>query len=247
VRREIERIVRGILRRLRRARRRLKKKARKRYRKRFGGYRLRKRLHSLLVRLRRPLDRLRLRRAGALGPLQEFMRSRPDDALPPDYADLWFLYRTARKRSATTLLEFGSGCSTVVLAVAAQQNGSGHLWTLETEEKWSRANEAALPASLKPFVTVVTAPAVEDDRDIGGWRHSNIPDIDPDFLYLDGPALTSERPVAFDPLDLEARFKPGFVMVVDGRRINSLYLRDRLERSYRFTEMPWRYMFELLE
>jgi hypothetical protein len=186
-------------------------------------------------------------RTAAAQPLREFSRAQPDEALTPDYEDLWFLYRIIRERRPAAALEFGSGCSTAVIGAALAENGGGHLWSIEGDERWAEATRHALPAALADVVTVVHAPVREDDRDIAGWSYAHVPDVDPDFLYLDGPVLTNERPVAFDPLDLEHRFRPGFVMVIDARRINSLYLRDRLVRRYRFTEMPWRYMFELIE
>jgi predicted O-methyltransferase YrrM len=193
-------------------------------------------------------DRLRLRSAGALGPLREFSRARPRGALAPDYTDLWFLYREVRRRRPTTLLEFGSGCSTVVLAFALYQNREGHLWSLDADAEWARATEAALPEALRSLATVVHAPVHEDDRDVQGWSYRPLPNVDPDFVYLDGPALTRERKVAFDVLDLESRLQPGCLVVVDGRGENVRYLEARLTRKHSFTVLPpWRSLFEFEE
>jgi predicted O-methyltransferase YrrM len=166
--------------------------------------------------------------------------------LPPDYSDLWFLYQAVRTHRPTTLLEFGSGCSTVVLAFGLHQNGAGHLWSVDGEKAWVHATEAALPKDLRPFVTVVHSPVREDDRDVPGLSHEHVPGISPDFVYLDGPPLTRQRQVAFDVLDLEARLRPGCLIVIDGRRKNAQYLSRRLTRDYTMTRMvPWRYVFEL--
>jgi Methyltransferase domain len=163
----------------------------------------------------------------------------------PDYTDLWFLYQEVRRRRPETLLEFGSGCSTVILAFALHQNGAGHLWSLESDEHWAAATAAALPDDLRSRVTLVHAPVREDDRDVGGWSYTNRPDIDPDFVYLDGPALTRERKVAFDVLDLEANLQPGCVVIVDGRGENVRYLEARLRRRHSFLVLPpWRSVFE---
>ncbi len=179
--------------------------------------------------------------------LHRFSAAQPAAALRPDYSDLWFLYDIVRDRRPSTLLEFGSGCSTPVIAAAVRANGSGHLWTLDGDESWSHATRAALPLELRDLVTIVHAPIREDDRDVRGWSHENVPELEPDFIYLDSPALTPKRQVAFDPLDLEERFSPGFVMVVDGRQRNAEYLRERLQRLYRVTRMPGRHLFELLD
>ena len=196
------------------------------------------------------VDRARLRWSRANPALQQFLAARPTEALPPDYTDLWFLYRTVRKLKPTALLEFGSGCSTAVLAAAIHRNRAGHLWTVEAVERWADATEAALPDQLRPLVTVVYSPAREDNRDVPGWSHTVLPDVEPDFLYLDGPPLRpgSKRHVAFDPLDLEPRFKRGFVMVIDGRWKNAKYFRSHLRRSYRFERLPnYRFLFRLLD
>jgi hypothetical protein len=191
-------------------------------------------------------DRVRLQIAGALDPIVEFSNKRPAGAIPPDFNDLWFLYHAVRTRRPRPLLEFGSGYSTVVLAFALQQNGEGHLWSLDAEEEWARSTAASLPDALRPLVTVVHAPVREDDRDVLGWSHENVPEINPDFVYLDGPALTRERQVAFDVLDLQGRLQHRCLVVVDGRRKNAEYLRDRLTRQYAYRARgPWRHVFEI--
>jgi Methyltransferase domain len=129
-------------------------------------------------------DRLRLPRAGVEAPLAAFIGARPGDAIPPDYRDLWSLYTTVRRRKPKVLLEFGSGCSTLVLALALSRNGIGHLWSVDSEEKWAAATEPAL-IELRSLVTIVRSPIAEDDRDVPGFTHSRIPDLRPDFVYVD--------------------------------------------------------------
>ena len=64
------------------------------------------------------------------------------------------------------------------------------------------------------------------------FRHSTVPVVTPDLLYLDGPALTAQRQVAVDPLDIEPRLSSGSLIVVDGRIRNVLFLREHLQRTY---------------
>ncbi|MBA3347677.1 MAG: class I SAM-dependent methyltransferase [Actinobacteria bacterium] len=182
-----------------------------------------------------------------LEPLERFHDAQPEGALSPDLADLWYLYAVVRDRRPETILEFGSGCSTAVLAAAVRENGVGHIWSLDADEGWAGVTAGSLPAELRNFVTVVHTPVVEEDRDVPGWLHRDVPDVSPDFLYLDSPPLTSERAVAFDPVDLEARFVPGFAMVIDGRHRNATYLREHLQRRYRVSKMTARYLFELVD
>jgi predicted O-methyltransferase YrrM len=223
----------------------------RRLRKRLGKtIRKRWRVHGrpVLSRVLKQPDRVRMWRTGALGPLNQFTRRQPPGAFGPDYSDLHFLYQLLRERRPETVLEFGSGCSTAVIATALRDNRRGHLWSVDGDADWARATEEALPEGLRAFVTVVHSPVLEDDRDVLGWRYEHVPEIDPDFVYLDGPGHTRERKVAFDVLDIESRFRPGFVLVVDGRGRNAHYLRDNLAGTYRFVEyrMRWRAMFRFL-
>ncbi len=217
---------------------------------------MRKRLRLPLKRLRKRLapygapqqrDRRALAAADVTPLLRKFGSDRPRGAIRPDWSDLHYLYRLVRERAPDVLLELGSGCSTVVLAAALRDNGHGHLWSVDVDAEWATATEQGLPAPLRKLVTIVRSHTIEDDRDVLGWTHANLPDISPDFLYLDSPPLTRERQVAFDPLDLERRFAPGFVMVVDGRYRNARYLSEHLLRAYRVTAMPGRTIIELSE
>ena len=79
-------------------------------------------------------------------------------------------------------------------------------------------------------------PAVKEDRGSDlGFHYKHLPDGMPDFLYVDGPALQPGRKICFDALHLEARFRPDFLMVVDGRYDTVRYLREHLTKTYRVT------------
>lgn len=194
-----------------------------------------------------------LAEAGALALLEEFSARRPDGGFEPQYDDLWFLYRTVRWRRPLNVLEFGSGCSTVVLAAALAANGEGHVWSIDADEHWRSATAAGMPAQVDAFVTVTYSPVVGEQRadDTVGVYHTDVPDVPVDFLYLDGPGrveldISGDR-AGTDPLRLEERFRPGFVMVVDGRDRTAAYLRSNLRRRYRYQHQPAgdRHVFEL--
>lgn len=162
-----------------------------------------------------------------------FLRHRPPNSIRPDCADLWFLYRLVRKRRPRCVLEFGSGCSTVIMAYALRENGGGVLYSVDADPYWAQVTKETLPTELQGIATITYSPVSEVEMyGVLGWRHVQIPDVEPDCLYLDGPALTPERRVAVDPLDLEDQFQPGFVMVVDGRPENANFLKRYFRRSY---------------
>jgi len=95
-----------------------------------------------------------LRQHGALDVLLTFHAARPSGANFADLTDLWFLYRMIRQRKPRTLLEFGSGCSTVILAQALWNNQchsadrGGYLYSIDADPYWADATAKAMPAHL---------------------------------------------------------------------------------------------------
>lgn len=183
-----------------------------------------------------------LRRRGCL----EFLEHWPAHALRPVYIDLWLLYRAVRRRQPQVILEFGSGCSTVVLAQALWNNSrlspgpGGRLYAVETDPVWAKVTHRALPERLRAVCEVWDSPLAEVEWDgTPSFRHARLPEVAPDFIYLDGPALTPERQVAVDILDLESQFPRGLHVVVDGRWQNATFLRRHLRRRYRFRNEWW--------
>lgn len=182
--------------------------------------------------------RYQLKRRGFL----DLLSSRPADACPPDYSDLWFLRNVVRQRKPRSILEFGSGCSTIIMAQALWENlrGSfaekpGRLYSVDADPYWTKATFDAIPDHLRELCEVSYSPLLEIDYNgTQAFRHAKIPDVVPDLLYLDGPELTADRQVAVDILDLESRFLPGFYMVVDGRKANRDFLLGHLKRRYAY-------------
>lgn len=173
--------------------------------------------------------------------LTEFLSKRPKNSFPPDFCDLWFLYKTVRIRKPRIVLEFGSGCFTVVLAKALYDNASsvdahpGFLYSIDADPSWATSTINSLPASLQKVCNITYGPALEIEyKGIPAFRHANVPDVIPNYVYLDGPALTPAREVAVDVLDLESRLPRDFFLVIDGRRKNTQFLRKHLKRNYSF-------------
>jgi hypothetical protein len=184
--------------------------------------------------------KLRLRQQGALDPLAVFLEQRPPGAFTPDFADLWFLYRTVRSRKPRIIFEFGSGCSTVILAQALwdnqrQSSCSGYLYSVDADPYWAEMTARSLPVSLRECCDVSFSPLLEVEyKGTLGFRHAHIPARTPNLLYLDGPGLTPERQVAMDVLEMEDKLPQDFYMIIDGRRENTLFLQRHLRRRYRF-------------
>ena len=172
----------------------------------------------------------------------DFLTSRPTHAYPPDFSDLWFLYKSVRGRKPTCILEFGSGCSTVILAQALWENEReslgklrGQVYSVDADSCWADATVQYLPDHLRAICRISHSPLLEVECfGTPTFKHAKVPEVTPDFLYLDGPLLTPERRVAVDVLDMEDRFRPGFFLVVDGRKENTAFLLQHLKRRYAY-------------
>jgi len=103
----------------------------------------------------------------------------------PNYADLYFLYANVMTRRPKVIFEFGSGYSTLILSRALSDIGVGKLYSMESEHYWFGETKKLIPKNLLGFCEVIESPVEK----IGPnkWRYTTIPDLVPDFLYLDGP------------------------------------------------------------
>ena len=174
-----------------------------------------------------------LRKQGVIAYLEAIAEHRPEAAFKPDFADLAYLYSHITSCKPGRVLEFGSGWSTYVIAKALAENGQGTVVSLECDADWARTNRQALPPELSGLCEILHVPThpcdIEGEK---GWCHDNLPDGDFDFVFLDGPVLTADRPMALDLLKCEEHLPPGAVIAVDGRIQNVLALGRRLPETW---------------
>lgn len=191
-----------------------------------------------------------------------------DGALQPDFDDLARLHRLVRARRAFTVLEFGVGYSTLVIADALAKNRDDFIratpdfdapadafrvFSVDTEAVWIERTQQRLPDTLRPHAVLCRSPA-RAGTFAGRICHfyDTVPDVEPDFVYLDGPdpravagsvngvgfAGHGRTPLAADLLRLEPLFVPGLMILVDGRVNNARFLRRNFQRDYATHEDP---------
>ena len=137
--------------------------------------------------------------------LQNFISELPEliyngeSALAPQEDDLDRLYKMIRDRANGRVLEFGCGYSTFAIARALKQNkedfGEIHTKTpfisyaIDTDEDWlNHVAEKLEESGLAENTTFV-----KSDCRVGLFEsqmcnyYDNLPNIVPDFIYLDGP------------------------------------------------------------
>ena len=186
---------------------------------------------------------------------------------PPVAEDLARLHRLIRKRKAFTVLEFGSGLSTIVMADALSKNKVDFLaleekpelrnrfmfqiFSVESDNQWIENSKSKFPKHLIEHVNFHYS-EVKINTFNGKICHfyENLPDIVPDFIYIDGPnpkdvkgsvnGMTfkcDERTVmAADLLLMESILLPGTFILIDGRTNNARFLKNNFQRNF---EMRW--------
>lgn len=187
------------------------------------------------------------------------------EPFPIQYDDLARLYRLIRMRKPFTVLEFGIGFSTAVISMALSKNEEEwlklpsrpiirnrhlfQLYSVDTSKKWIINTKKMLNEELRGR-THFSYSEVE----VGLYRdqichyYKNLPDIVPDFIYLDGPHpkevkgkinglsfQCDERTVmAADLLRMESILLPGTFILIDGRTNNSRFLQRNFTRNFRY-------------
>ena len=151
------------------------------------------------------------------------------EAIPADPVDLMTIYRAVRKAKPQEVLELGSGQSTVFIALALSHNGSGHLWSVESEATWLEHSRKLIPPQLAGFVTFVPA-GVEITHPYGvpAWRYTDVPKRSWGFVLIDGPELGRGADVSSDLVDLFDDLTARATGVVDFRRLTMLLAKELL-------------------
>lgn len=185
-------------------------------------------------------------------------------AFPPKPEDLIRLHRIIRERKSFTVMEFGVGYSTIIIADALQKNEKEwqqlndppivrnrfmfQLFSVDAESKWINLTRQILPSHLRKRVHI-THSQVKIGTFNGNICHYyvKLPDIVPDFIYLDGPHPKSvkgnlnglsfqcdERTVmGADILLMESILLPGTFILIDGRTNNARFLERHFSRNFK--------------
>jgi hypothetical protein len=126
-------------------------------------------------------------------------------AFAPQAADLVRLHRLIRERMATTVLEFGVGFSTVVMADALAKNEADfaalpdrpkirntkafQLFAVDASQHWITETRKRIPGALSDRVHFSHSRVVAGTHN-GQLCHfyEALPNVIADFIYLDGPS-----------------------------------------------------------
>ncbi|WP_333834460.1 hypothetical protein [Rubrimonas sp.] len=157
---------------------------------------------------------------------------------PPDLDDLARLYDLVRRRRVTTILEFGSGYSTAVMAAALEENrldfadapaflalrrnNPFELHSVDGSAAWLETTATRIPDWCRDRASMHRS-----DVSIGLFAdrlvhyYNDLPNVCPDFIYLDGPM---QHDVAGEVGGLHFRHNDRTVVAADIARMEWLLL-----------------------
>ena len=198
------------------------------------------------------------------------------EAFAADLDDLSRLHYLITSRKVTTILEFGVGKSTVIFNNALQinkerysdfvlqnlrRNDPFECHSIDNSEKW--ISECKKYGKLQNIEFHHSPSIVSTFNGRVCTFYEKLPNICPDFIYLDAPCYTSSKgdvrgittnhpdrmPMAGDILSIEHFLLPGTLIVVDGRTANARFLKANLQRNWLYCHLEKfdQHFFELVE
>ena len=188
---------------------------------------------------------------------------RDNFAFQPELDELYLLHRYIILFKRMTVLEFGIGWSTIVMANAIQDNkkkyfkntkslrmnNPGEICCIDNSKSWIKL----MRLKLKRYSKIVNLNYSEAYMDKFNGKictsFKKIPKINPDFIYLDGPDQFNIKgkingfninqndlmPMTSDILKIEHFLKPGTIIIVDGRASNSRFLKSNFQRKWKYS------------
>ena len=171
------------------------------------------------------------------------------DEMKPDLIDLKNIFELITSRKPKCVLEFGVGFSTICISLALKENEKngffGHLYTVDAEKFWIKNTEDKFPSDLKKYVTFHHSPcSVSTVNNQLVCNFDILPNISPNFIYLDGPSSSvgSIRGLGFDEGDrrmvnsdillYESSSPSDFFILIDRRYVNMNFLINNLKYKY---------------
>ena len=186
------------------------------------------------------------------------------DPYPPDFNDLIRLHFLVNKFKSIKVLEFGVGYSTKVIAHSLSSNekkysdsldgirtdGYFKVFSVDSSRKYLNLTKNSLEKELLDYCefsfskleTVLVNNKITT-------QYKKIPNIRPDFIYIDGPSQwdgiegsingldtknIDRMPISSYVILFEYFLTPGTVIYLDGRTTNARFLLNNLQRNWKY-------------
>jgi len=111
-----------------------------------------------------------------------------------EYTDYYVIWKLLNKVTPKNILECGSGVSTIVFGwFAFKQKQRGiptKVISMESEPSWHEQIKSVYPPELRDYIHFAFSPRVESKYNgILGSHYEEVPDLDYEFMFIDGPGL----------------------------------------------------------
>ena len=190
----------------------------------------------------------------------------PENRVPfrPDAEDLARLHKIIRERRVITVLEFGVGYSTLVMADALRKNERDYgefvrgnlrrrdafkLYSIDADREFIEHTKSMIPSDLRDLIEFhFSTVSVSTFNDRVATFYDRLPNVCPDFVYLDAPdqfvppgdvrglstGHPDRMPMSADILTFEHFLTPGSLLLIDGRTANARFLKANFQRSWEY-------------
>ena len=130
--------------------------------------------------------------------IYKYFLSGHNSEVKPNFVDLKNIFELITSRKPRCVLEFGVGFTTICICLALKENEkngfNGQLYTVDAEKSWLENTENKLPPELKKYVTFhysSCSASIVNNQLVS--IYDNLPNISPNFIYLDGPSPGSVK------------------------------------------------------
>ena len=130
--------------------------------------------------------------------IYKYFLSGDNSEFKPNFVDLKNIFELITSRKPRCVLEFGVGFTTICICLALKENEknglNGQLYTVDAEKSWLENTENKLPSELKKYVTFhysSCSASIVNNQLVS--IYDNLPNISPNFIYLDGPSPSSVK------------------------------------------------------
>ena len=160
----------------------------------------------------------------------------------PRIEEMYFLFNFIKINKRLTILEFGSGWSSLFFCAALKENKKKYYEYCKDNIRNSNLFELFVLENEKFFLNI-SRKRIEKFYMNRGIK---VPLCNPDFIYLDGPdqfKIKAKKnnfvinhpdlmPMGSDILKIEFYLRPGTIIIVDGRGANFQFLKAFLKRKW---------------
>jgi hypothetical protein len=179
----------------------------------------------------------------------------------PQLNDLYRLYQLITQNKRLCVLEFGCGWSSLIINKAILKNKKNlesktskirqfnkfKHFSVDNDKKFINITKNRIPRNnISSFL--YSECKVTNVNNNFAFKFEKLPNICPDFIYIDGPDLFKVKgklnnitfnnpdriPILSDILFFEYQLLPGTIILFDGRTTNARFLKDNLKRKWKY-------------